>query len=66
MKNLKRARESRGMTKSGLARQVNLTYLAIHRYENGKIKNPAFWHVHNIAKILDIPMIDLMGEPDPD
>lgn len=55
-------REERGMTQSELAEALNLkTVSSISKLENGyNSRQPEFWRIMAIAKLLDVSIDDLL------
>jgi len=62
VKNLKKIRESKGISKTKLAKHVGLKYHTILRYEQGKIRNPSYWNMSKIAAALGVSVDEIMGD----
>lgn len=62
MTNLKRIRESRGLTQSQLAKLADIDVRAVQDYEQGKsdINRASIIRVYQLAKVLKCKMEDLM------
>jgi len=51
---IQRLRKERRLTQEELARKANMTYVALTKIEQWKIKNPSFQVIYKIAKSLDV------------
>lgn len=58
--NIKKHRKENKLTQTQLAELVNKKYRTIQKYESGEI-NPPTSVLIDIAKVLDVPIIDLIG-----
>jgi transcriptional regulator with XRE-family HTH domain len=58
-----RWRESRGLTKSELARRVEVSSAAVAQWENPDGTEPTHKSVEAIAKALDISLSQFWGDP---
>lgn len=59
--NIKSIREERNISKSELARLINVSAAYITMIENGKKKNPSLELLNKIAETLDVSFYDLLG-----
>lgn len=57
---IKKARQTRGISKAAIARAIGLAYTTYDGYETGR-RMPKFWTIVDIADLLDIPLEDLIG-----
>ena len=61
---IKAARISAKMTQAELAKKLEISYVVISQYENGK-RNPKLETLQKIADALEVPVSDLLGLPTP-
>lgn len=55
-----KARKSKKMSRVELGELVDLHQTSVKKYEDGNIKNPSIEKLTSFAKILDIPLLDLL------
>ena len=63
-KNITRIRESRGLTRTALAKKSGVVYRTLENIEKGKTPNPTIMVVGKIADALEIPIDMLFWEKD--
>ncbi len=67
MLNLDLAARKRGWLRKSqreMAKELGVTERTFNRWENGHI-TPGVDDIKNWARILDVPLMDLLGEPEP-
>ena len=62
-KNLREAREAKGLSQSELARKAGLTRGTVSRYESATRTRPAIPIVKVLAEVLKVPWWELVGLP---
>ena len=61
--NIKKYREEKGLTQEELANEIGKATITIRKYESGDIL-PSINNVYEIAKVLGITTIDIIGDVD--
>ena len=61
--NIKKYREEKGLTQEELANEIGKATITIRKYESGDIL-PSINNVYEIAKVLGITTIDIIGDID--
>ena len=61
--NIKKYRKEKGLTQEELANEIGKSLRTVQKYESGDIL-PSFDNVNEIAKILGISYIDIIGDVD--
>lgn len=59
---LQRARKAMSITQQELCQQANLSYSTLAKIERGAIQSPSVFTVHRLAAVLQVPLVDLLGE----
>jgi len=60
---LQRARKAVRLTQQELCQKADLSYSTLAKIERGAIRSPSVFTVHRLAAVLDVPLVDLLGEP---
>lgn len=54
---------ARGLSEEEIAKHIHLRQATISKYELGTVDDPSALALSAIAKVLDVPMEDLLGSP---
>lgn len=60
---LQHARKAKGITQQELCERADLSYSTLAKIERGAIRAPSVFTVHRLAAVLDLPLGELLGEP---
>lgn len=61
-RNIKKLRSKMGLTQDDLAKKANIKYTTLTKIESGVIKTPGVQIMAKIAKTLNVPIEELLGD----